>query len=276
MRIDPIFLACRWRATHHWKALNEATNLLQTSFQSKVCTTKLWAPKVVGVPTSTISGLPLGSPRTKCHLDVGLMERHKVYYKGEGGGFPQVQAMVNLVSPSSPWLVLAPKVLKLCTNHLVLVLCRFVWVVEACQFFLIPSRSSNTPLYPSKVLWAKERAPIPYSFAVFSLDSHLSPSKSWEHIPQRVLPTMNPNMPPLPPNRPYCWPLNYPKYVKDSDLNVHVRMFKVTIRENSETYDVEIVNLFGFTLRDIVFNWCNNYMGEYPNYTFTKLKLLFL
>jgi hypothetical protein len=31
---------------------------------------------------------PLGSFRTKCHLDVGLMERHKIYYKGEGGGFP--------------------------------------------------------------------------------------------------------------------------------------------------------------------------------------------
>ncbi len=26
----------------------------------------------------------------KSHLDVGLMERRKVYYKGEGGGFPQV------------------------------------------------------------------------------------------------------------------------------------------------------------------------------------------
>jgi hypothetical protein len=26
--------------------------------------------------------LPLGSPGTKCHLDVGLVERHKVYYKG--------------------------------------------------------------------------------------------------------------------------------------------------------------------------------------------------
>jgi len=26
------------------------------------------------------------------------MERHKVYYKGEGGGFPQVQAVVSLVS----------------------------------------------------------------------------------------------------------------------------------------------------------------------------------
>jgi hypothetical protein len=74
------------------------------------------------------------SHKTKCNLDVGLMERHKVYYKGEGGAFPQVRAMLNLVNPSSPWLVLAPKVLQLCTNHFVLVLCRFVWVVDACHF----------------------------------------------------------------------------------------------------------------------------------------------
>jgi hypothetical protein len=47
-----------------------------------------------------ISGLSLGSPETKCHLDVGLVEKHIVYYKGEGGGFPQVWALVNLVSPS--------------------------------------------------------------------------------------------------------------------------------------------------------------------------------
>jgi hypothetical protein len=33
-------------------------------------------------------------------LDVGLMERHKVCYKGEVGGFPQVRAMVSLVNPS--------------------------------------------------------------------------------------------------------------------------------------------------------------------------------
>ncbi len=49
-----------------------------------------------------ISGVPFGSLRTKCHLDVGLVERHKVYYKGEGGGFPQVQVMVSLVSPRLP------------------------------------------------------------------------------------------------------------------------------------------------------------------------------
>jgi hypothetical protein len=30
----------------------------------------------------------LGSPETKCHLDVSLVERHRVYYKGEGGDFP--------------------------------------------------------------------------------------------------------------------------------------------------------------------------------------------
>jgi len=49
-----------------------------------------------------------------------------------------------------PWLVLAPKVFQLCTNHFVWVLCRLMWVSEACQLFLIPSWSSNTPLYPSK------------------------------------------------------------------------------------------------------------------------------
>ncbi len=39
---------------------------------------------------------------TKCHLDVGLVDRHKVYYKGESGGFPQVQAVVSLVSLNLP------------------------------------------------------------------------------------------------------------------------------------------------------------------------------
>jgi len=43
-----------------------------------------------------------GSLGTKCHLNVGLVDKHKVYYKGEGGGFPQVRAMVSLVSPSLP------------------------------------------------------------------------------------------------------------------------------------------------------------------------------
>jgi hypothetical protein len=87
---------------------------------------KLWAPKVVGVLTLGISRLPLGSARTKSHLDVAPTERCIVYYKGEDGGFPQVQAVVSLVTTSCPWFVLASKVFQLCTNHLVLVLRRSV------------------------------------------------------------------------------------------------------------------------------------------------------
>jgi hypothetical protein len=30
------------------------------------------------------------------------VERHRVYYKGEGGGFPEVRAVVSLVSSSLP------------------------------------------------------------------------------------------------------------------------------------------------------------------------------
>ncbi len=57
---------------------------------------------------------------------------------------------MSLVCPCCSWLVLAPRVLPLCTNHFVWVVCRPVWVSEACKLFLVPSRSSNTPLYPSK------------------------------------------------------------------------------------------------------------------------------
>jgi hypothetical protein len=46
--------------------------------------------------------IPIWESGTKCHLDVGLVERHIIYYKGEGGGFPQVRAMVNLVSSNLP------------------------------------------------------------------------------------------------------------------------------------------------------------------------------
>jgi hypothetical protein len=111
----------------------------------------------------------LGVPGQNGHLDVVPVEWRRVYYKGEGDGFPQVWAMARLVCPGCPWFVLAPKVLQLCTKHLVLVLCRSVWVNKACHIFLVPSRSSNTPLYPSIVLRARERGPTPCPFAIFNL-----------------------------------------------------------------------------------------------------------
>jgi hypothetical protein len=63
---------------------------------------KLCTCKVIGVLIVGISGLPSGSLGTKSHLDVALVESCRVYYKGEGGGFPQVRAVVSLVCSSCP------------------------------------------------------------------------------------------------------------------------------------------------------------------------------
>jgi hypothetical protein len=108
------------------KALEEGYNfasdlIVIESLHMKLCALKIAVVLIVG-----ILGLPLGSPGTKGHLDVAPVERHIVYYMGEGGGFPRVRALVSLVCPSCPWFVLAPKVLQLCTNHFVLVLCKSV------------------------------------------------------------------------------------------------------------------------------------------------------
>jgi len=105
----PDFLTCMWCVTYHWKALDEGYNFALDIISIEGSNTKLWRLKVARVPTLAIMGLPLGSLGTKTHLDVGLVERRKLYYKGEGGGFPQVQAVVSLVSPSCLWFVLAPK-----------------------------------------------------------------------------------------------------------------------------------------------------------------------
>jgi hypothetical protein len=69
----------------------------------------------VQVPTLGILGVSFGSPNTECHLDVGLVERHRVYYKGEGGGFPQVRVVVSFMSPSL--LVVHPSTKNAQTMH---------------------------------------------------------------------------------------------------------------------------------------------------------------
>ncbi len=56
-------------------------------------TDKVMGPQRRGSPKLENFGIPLGSPGTKSHLDVAPVERHKVYYKEEGGGFPK----------SGPW-----------------------------------------------------------------------------------------------------------------------------------------------------------------------------
>jgi hypothetical protein len=61
----PNFLAYRWRATCHSKAFNKGYNFPSNLIPIEGFHTKLWAPKVEGVPTLEISRLPFGSPGTK-------------------------------------------------------------------------------------------------------------------------------------------------------------------------------------------------------------------
>ncbi len=50
--------------------------------------------------TGTISGLHFGSPGKKCHLDASATERHREYYREDGGGTSRVRAVVCHVSLS--------------------------------------------------------------------------------------------------------------------------------------------------------------------------------
>jgi hypothetical protein len=72
-------------------------------------------PQVAEVPTLAISILLNGNPETKCHLDVGLIKKHKIYYKREGGGFSQVRVVMSLVIPNSP--VVHPSINSVQTMH---------------------------------------------------------------------------------------------------------------------------------------------------------------
>jgi hypothetical protein len=64
----------------------------------------------LGTPPGTISGLQLGSLGKKSHLDVILETWRREYYMGEGGGFPQVRAVVSLVVQSARGLSQHPRV----------------------------------------------------------------------------------------------------------------------------------------------------------------------
>jgi hypothetical protein len=55
----------------------------------------------MGVQIGIVSGFLLGSPETKSHSDVGATGRRRQYYMGEGGGFPRVWTVGNLVSLES-------------------------------------------------------------------------------------------------------------------------------------------------------------------------------
>jgi len=96
--------------TCRWKALDESYNFGLDLVPIRVQGKKLWSFKVPGLQPGIVSGLQLGSPGKKSHLDVASAESCKVYYMGEGGGFPQIRAVVSLVCKSAHGLSQHPRV----------------------------------------------------------------------------------------------------------------------------------------------------------------------
>ncbi len=94
---------------NRWKDLDKGYNFTSDLILIEGLHTKLWALKIMGVPILGISGLPLGSLGTKCHLGANPMAMHKIYYKGEGGGFPQVRVVVSLMSSCLPMVRFSTK-----------------------------------------------------------------------------------------------------------------------------------------------------------------------
>ncbi len=123
---------CKWHATYCWKALDNGYNIALDLISIKSVYAKLWAFKIMGVPIVAISGLrfrvPLGSPRTKWHLDASPMAKHKVYYKEEGGAFFQVQAVLSIMNLSLSMFRLCTKVSNYALTNLLFGLCRPMWI----------------------------------------------------------------------------------------------------------------------------------------------------
>jgi hypothetical protein len=114
----PNFLTCRWCATYHWKSLNKGYNFALEFISIGSLHTKLWDPKVTGVLTLVISGLPFESLETKCHLDA-LWRGTKYTIRGKVVASPKSKPWWVLWVQGCLRFVLAPKELKLCTNQLV-------------------------------------------------------------------------------------------------------------------------------------------------------------
>jgi hypothetical protein len=125
-----------------------------------------------------ISGLPLGSPRTKWHLGAGPMARHKVYYKGKVVASPKSRPWWVLWICVYPWLIRAPKSSNYALTNLLFGLCKSVWVSEVLVNLPNPIMEFQHAPLPPKC--CKPRgAPQLLLLSIFSpLDLQLNPSKS--------------------------------------------------------------------------------------------------
>jgi hypothetical protein len=127
-----------------------------------------------------------GSLGTKCHLDVDLVERHRVYYKGGRWWLPPSSGRGEFCESK---FARGSSELQRCSNYvltnLLFGLCRFVWVIKCLSFFLVPSWSSNTSFYPRSAT-SQGACPDSLFFHCFHFRLTFESIKEFESVSKQV------------------------------------------------------------------------------------------
>jgi len=74
---SPLFLVCKWCVTYCWKALDEGYNFYLNLTSIEVYKKNYGPPKLWESQFGEFWDYRLGNPRTKWHLGVGPMAKHK-------------------------------------------------------------------------------------------------------------------------------------------------------------------------------------------------------
>jgi hypothetical protein len=120
----PDFLACRWCATYCWKAFDERYNFVLDLISIGGLQTKLWVPKSWESQLREFQDSHLGVPRQNAIWMLVPWLTTKYTIRGKVMASPKSEAWWVLWIRVCPWFILAPKMLQLCTNQLV------VWFVQ--------------------------------------------------------------------------------------------------------------------------------------------------
>jgi hypothetical protein len=172
--------------TYCWKGINKRYNFVLNLISIRGLHTKLWAPKIVGVPILGISKLPFWGAKIP---QVGALGQNDIWVPVPWPGTKYTirgKVVASLKSKPwwvlwvcvCPWLVHAPKCSNYALTNLLFNLCKSMWVVEMLVNLPSPIPELEHAPLPSKCCdpWS---TPQLFFLSLFSLlDSQLNPSRS--------------------------------------------------------------------------------------------------
>ncbi len=167
------FFVCRCRATYRWKSLDKGYKFSLDLIAIGALHTKLWAPKLQKSQLWEFRDSHVGVMGENAIWMWASWIGTKYIIRGKVVASPKFGSWWVLWVHVCSWLVLTPKVFKLCTNQLV------VWFVQIYMsdevLVILPSpilKLQHTPLPQSVV--SQGMCPTPSSFVVFTSYSHLN------------------------------------------------------------------------------------------------------